>query len=464
MKAPATRSRGRLATAAGTAIAVAALSGIFIPSAQAAETQISDVTMRWGMNQEAGGGAYFGGCNFLSAGAAGDAGSSRVWTESDGFYSNAAGNVRIEKDGVDGTKVTPTWSTKCVDGAGRNVTPAAGSSTNNQVVLSAGQGTVDAGAGTANVQWDGDFTVVFYGGMTYWTASDPALSVEADGSATLTATASGYGSSMEDPTKWVSLAPQTVELATFTDAALTTDGFTGTPDYRGVVLTGVDNQVTSGPNAGAFPQSFIDFQHQTGQASYWYSSGGAADLKKVATGLSAAWIAPTTPADPGPTGDSQELEIGVEVPTAATPTTPEEFKWTIGGSGAVSLGSAQENAAGSFAATGALPAITVTDTRAEQPGWSLSGSVSEFSSGSGSFAANALGWTPTVANNTVGASAGQSVAPAAPGLARSAVLASASAGHASGSADISAGLSLLAPAGTPAGSYTSTLTITALSD
>ncbi len=453
---------GRLAAALGTAAAVAALSGVFAPAAQAAESSITDVTLRWGLSQEAGGGSYFGGCNYLSAGKAGNTGSSRVWTEADGFYAASAGNVSIEKDGANATKVAPTWATKCIGAAGTPVTPAPGSSTNNQVVLSAGTGVVDAAAGTAKVQWDGDFTAVFYGGLTYWTASDPELTVNADGTATLTATASGYGASMEDTTKWEAISPRVIDLAKFTDASLTASGFSGTPVYRGVVVTGVDNQVTTGANAGAFPQSYIDFQKLTGQASYWYSSGGGADPKKVAAPLAASWTAPTTPS-PEPSDDSQAVEIGVDVPVT-TPTTPEEFKWSIAGTGAVNLGSAQQNQAGSFAATGALPTITVTDTRSGQSGWSLSGSVSGFTSGAGSFAASALGWAPALANNTVGAAAGAAVAPAAPGLGSSAVLASVGNGHTAGSVDVNAALNLLAPAGTATGSYTSTLTITALSD
>ncbi|MDR0366341.1 MAG: hypothetical protein LBH68_05895, partial [Bifidobacteriaceae bacterium] len=53
---------------------------------------------------------------------------------------------------------------------------------------------------------------------------------------------------------------------------------------------------TTGADWGSFPQDFVDFQMLTGQSSYWYSSGGAADAKKPAKELAVSWTISTPPA------------------------------------------------------------------------------------------------------------------------------------------------------------------------
>ncbi|HMR49356.1 MAG TPA: HtaA domain-containing protein [Arachnia sp.] len=447
-----------------TAVALAAaLSVGGMTAANAAPTTVDDITLTWGLSKEAGGGAYFGGCNFLSAGKAGNAGSSRLWTEADGFYKSSEGNVSIVKDGASGP-VTPTWATKCQGANGSAVNTSAASSTNNRVVFSGGSGTVDLDAGTASVSWTGSFSVVFYGGLTYWHASNPTLTVNADGTGTLKATAGGYGASMEDPSQWVPLADQQITLANLTGVSLTEDGFSKTPDYLGVVLSNVTNQVTTGANAGAFPEDYVAFHDLTGQSSYWYSSGGAADPKKPATPLAIAWDVeagsePGNPGEPGEPGnpgtgqgeDQGDVDVTVKVPETTEPPV-EALKLSV--SGSANLGQATASAAG-FTASGVLPVVTVTDTR--QGGtWSVSGQLGAFSSTSGSIPAAALGWAPTlVAGN---AQAGATVAPNAPGLGTAATLGSGAAGE----SQLSADLSLVAPATTTAGDYTAKLVLTAL--
>lgn len=162
--------------------------------------------------------------------------------------------------------------------------------------------------------------------------------------------------------------------------------------------------------------------------------------------------------------DADGLPITVVVPEA--PQDPGTFSWTIaGGTGAVDLGTATATAAG-FSATGALRTVTVTDTRLDVPAWTLTGQVGAFTSAGGqSFGGQSLGWTPALSQNTVGAVAGAAVAPGTgtdAGLAPSRTLVSAAAGHAKGSVAVDAALALLAPADTPAGAYTATLTLTAL--
>ncbi|MDR2565944.1 MAG: WxL domain-containing protein [Bifidobacteriaceae bacterium] len=298
--------RGAALLAAG-ALGLAG-AAVFAEAAVAADVAVEDVTLAWSINDESGGGAYYGGCNFLSAGVAGNAGSAKVWTEADGLWTAQDGDVSIEKPTASGVWEAPTWATKCQNAAGQAVTTAAGSTTGNRVVFADGAGVVDLDSGTATVEWEGGFTVVFYGGMTYWSASDPVLTVNADGTGQLTATASGYKASMADPTLWEELTPQAIVLADFQGITLSETGFTLAPEYRGVAVTGV-TQSQTGADWGSFPQSFVDFQLLTGQSSYWYSSGTGGDAKKPAQPVAVAWsiASPPPPLNPQVTVSRSEL-------------------------------------------------------------------------------------------------------------------------------------------------------------
>jgi hypothetical protein len=287
-----TRARRRLAIAIACALASGGLVVMVTGPAQAAEQSVSDVDLTWSLSDEQGGGAFAGGCNFLSAGKAGNTGSSRQWTESDGFFKATDGDVSVEKPNASDQYVATTWADRCKDKNGTTVTAGnAATTTGNRVKLSRGTGTIDAATGAATISWTGSFTSAFYGGMTYWSATDPRLVIGADGTGTLTATASGYGTTMDDQTKWVPLPPRTVTLAEFEDVDVTTLGFTATPSYLGTPV-----ETASTPQAaktaaneaywGSFPQSFVDFQQETGQSSYWYTSGGARDTAKPATPVS----------------------------------------------------------------------------------------------------------------------------------------------------------------------------------
>jgi hypothetical protein len=461
----ANRHRARRAVAGLGVLALGAAAALVtaLPAA-AAPAGVDDVQLRWTLNQETGGGAYFGGCNFLSAGKAGNTGSSRVWTEADGFYASSAGSVTIEKPTAAGGTEQPTWATKCVGANGSAVSPAPGSSTLNQAVFSDGTGTVDVAAGTATVSWDGDVTVAFYGGMTYWTFSDPVLTVAADGTGQLTGTASGYGTSMEDQTQWVEVAPEQIVLADLTGVSVDADGFTVTPDYLGVEVTPTTGtQTRTGASWGSFPQSFVTFQGKTGQTSYWYSSGGSADPKKVTQPLSVAWTVDATGpgTDPGTDPGTGEEDVDLEVTVPAAPEPTGELTWSVGGgAGAVSLGTAQADAS-AFTAAGQLKPVTVSDTRTSGSAWTVNGAVSDFAGSAGSFDGSALGWTPAVTSNTVGAVVGAPVAAGTgSGLSVASTLASAPAGHAAGSVAVDAALALRLPLDTPAGDYTGVLTLT----
>ncbi|MDK8434707.1 MULTISPECIES: HtaA domain-containing protein [unclassified Brevibacterium] len=263
-------------------------------------------TLYWSLNQEANGGAFYGGCNFLSAGKSKDSGSARVWPSGGGgFYKSNSGNVTIQKP-TGSTFREASWDSRCLDATGETVsTSRKGSWTQSRVAIKDGEvSETDSGV---TVQWKGSFTVAFYGGMTYWSATDPKLEVDSNGKSTLVADLSGYGADMFDSSKWITLEPESITMANFKnidiDALLDDGHITATPDYLGLKydnkgkegssgssVGGADENASAqaeknGENAdiwGAFPQSFVDFQHKTGQYSYWFTSGGVRDPYKPA--------------------------------------------------------------------------------------------------------------------------------------------------------------------------------------
>lgn len=248
---------------------------------------ITNAQLRWGLNRESSSGAFAGGCNFLSAGAAGDAGSARVWTEADGFYAARSGAVSVEKATAAGGWTAASFATKCLDPSGAAVTASSlTASTQTQVVIDGGRGS--ASAAGLSLSWQGSFTVAFYGGMTYWSVTDPQLTLDASGNGALTATASGYGASMDDTTTWDVLTPQTIVLAELRGVPLDSTGFAALPEYLGVASQIGGQAAQTSDNAaywGSFPASFVQFQTLTGQAGYWLTSGGQRDPAKPATTL-----------------------------------------------------------------------------------------------------------------------------------------------------------------------------------
>ena len=266
-------------------------------------TVLDDAVFRWGINNESNNGAFFGGCNFLTAGKAPSAGGSAVFTQAQ-YAAQGAGvdaNVRIEKPNASGEYQLASWGTKCLTRTGAPVTSSVNSAfTESQVVITGGKGTVDPSTDSASIQWTGSFTISYYGGLTYWYATDPKLTV-VNGVGTLTATASGYGTDMFDQTKWVELASREITLANLPNVKLTSKGLSTQPAYVGVanVSTGGSHQPQADKTSanaaywGSFPQDFIDFQAETGQLAYWYSSGGSQDAAKPALAMHVGYDAST---------------------------------------------------------------------------------------------------------------------------------------------------------------------------
>lgn len=267
---------------------------------------VTNAQLRWGLNAESGAGAFAGGCNFLSAGRAGDAGGARVWSAADGLYRAQDGAVRIEKPTATGGWERARWETRCLDARGNAVSVSSTTSTSgNQVVIDGGVGT--RRDGELVVRWSGSFTVAYYGGMTYWSVTDPVLTLGADGNGRLTGTASGFGTSMEDMTRWEEISGRTVVLAEIRGAdTAAAGGFSVVPEYLGVGTSGAGQVARTSANAahwGSFPQSFVDFHRLTGQQGYWLTTGGVRDAAKPATSVIVSYDA-AAPIAPPPVADA----------------------------------------------------------------------------------------------------------------------------------------------------------------
>ncbi|AQX81080.1 hypothetical protein BWO91_14855 [Plantibacter flavus] len=310
------------------------------PAAMAADSTIDDAVFTWGINNESNNSAFQpGAINLLSAGEIAKTSGADTVVESE--WKQNDGNVAIQKKQADGTWAPSTWAGLRTTATGGPITPPSSANySDNRVAISGGTGTVNVEAGTAEIQWDGTFTAAYYQGLTQFSASDPKLTVDADGTGVVTATLSGYGTSMDDTNVFVVLEPrQDVVVATLSGVDVTETGFTVTPDYLGRVISvspSGNPQSTTGANAGSFPQSFVDFQVLTGMASYWYSSGGAADAAKPTTPLGVSYtVAPVVPEVVPATITKQPAGVTVEDAGKATFTVeaagdgPLSYRWEL---------------------------------------------------------------------------------------------------------------------------------------
>lgn len=201
--------------------------------------------------------------NYFSAG---------VSDGSEATYSAQTGNVAVYQVSSSGTEALATYATR-----GEHLT----SGGRQLVRLSDGVGRVEAD-GSAQVDWAGSFSVNFYGGLVPFTITDPQLTVAADGNGELTGTIVGCAANMGGgPCTPLPSAPVTV--ATFAGVHINPEEvLTVNPDYAGVeVETGSGTaQKREGEGWGAWPQSMVTYQEDTGLSSYWYSSGSGSDPKK----------------------------------------------------------------------------------------------------------------------------------------------------------------------------------------
>lgn len=269
---------------------------------------VTDAVLRWGVNDESNNNAFAPGTfNFLSAGTAPDPGSGgqvitaqATWPATGATAWRAtSGKVRIEKN----TSTGPVLATFAGLRTGPDGQPLGGPAveifSNHQVVIAGGTGEVDPGAGTATIRWKGSFTVFYYSGMSFYTVTDPVLVVTPSG-ARITASGSGYASSMEDTTKWSPVPATPITLADLQGVGLeelgADEGFTAPTAYLGVrydAPAGGIAQVRTGASWGAVPASMLAFLEKVGMAAYWYSSGGSGDRFKPTKPVTVSWDAGT---------------------------------------------------------------------------------------------------------------------------------------------------------------------------
>lgn len=461
------RSTPAVVTAIG--IVVALIVG-FVPPAQAAPAGVGAATLEWSFNntiQNTWSGAVADGgpdvaCHFLSAG---------VSEGAEDTYSSQAGNVTIlKRTGADGegnpVVEQPTFANRCLRPGGGLI--------DQKVVWSGGAGTVDPVTGETSISFTGTLSINFNNHRSPVHITNPVLTVDADGNGALTATVGGYRGAQGSPERTLLEPVANVVIADLSGVeSANEEGFTVTPEFFGVTATVVNNWPTEPAttitvptqavidgkgenNWGSWPETFTDFIYRTGLNSYFHSSNAnptnAADANKAPLPLTVDYGTTPEPAE-------NEQVVVVVVPEAGD----GEFVWQIEGTDrVVALGTAA-NAGDHWAASGSMVPIVVSDTRSGGPTWSISGQVSDFSGGiSGSF----VGWTPQIISPGAGATEGEAVASgfdSGPGLSTSAVLAAAETGHPTGSAVIGAELILKLPIATEPGSYSTTLTITALS-
>jgi Bacterial Ig-like domain (group 3) len=174
-------------------------------------------------------------------------------------------------------------------------------------------------------------------------------------------------------------------------------------------------------------------------------------------------------------------ECGGPSETIETTINPGALSISVADTSTVVLPSPQLNAQGTYLTTsGRIHPVTVTDTRAGNPGWVVSGQVSDFTNTTGPtttpIAGVNLGWIPNVIDSSSGfVVPGAVVTPATaplvvdPGTATAGVglqvsrtLAAVTPGFGTGTTHLDAALALNVPTTVIAGTYDATLTLTAI--
>ena len=179
---------------------------------------------------------------------------------------------------------------------------------------------------------------------------------------------------------------------------------------------------------------------------------------------------PEQPGEPGQPGEggSGDIPVTAEIPGLGDGT-PDDGEGTGGeqpGDGALVLSIADggldlgnvRNAGDRLRLAGTLPTVSVTDSRAANPGWSVTGQATDLATAQERVVrAENLGWAPYV--HTGPATPGQAVQPrlaGGPGLALPATLGT---GADVGTADLAADVDLEVPVDTAAGTYTGGVTV-----
>ncbi|GAA2792251.1 Ig-like domain-containing protein [Kitasatospora paracochleata] len=295
--------------------------------------------------------------------------------------------------------------------------------------------------------------------------------------AVFTSTDSGFSGSTSAPVAYT-ISPK--------GAAATTTALAVTPSGSATAGTAVQLAATVSPAAAGTVQ-FLDNGTVVGAVPVTAGSAQTS-LTTLAEG-DHSFTAAFTPADATQYAASASQAVPFTVTPVVTPPNPggptppapvsETITTTVApGALVISVAGANvtlppltlNNDSTRFAATGPIQTVTVTDTRAGAPGWSVSGQVAPFTSGGNSINAQNLGWAPNLVSKGDGlkVTLGGAVNPAnaveandagALGLKSARTLATATG---LGTAKLGADLTLLAPTSTQAGTYQGVLTLTAI--
>jgi len=182
----------------------------------------------------------------------------------------------------------------------------------------------------------------------------------------------------------------------------------------------------------------------------------------VAASANQTGTAPTTGAAPGGPADPQFPSYPFPSPAAY----PTHCGVNLGTGSFITTGAL---AGQYYSANGFINEVTVSDNRDTGAAWTVNGTMGTFSNGSSTFSGSRLGWSPKV--NSVTSSqvvtAGPVVDPSitndnTSGLGTARVLATATAGSATGIATLDARLKLLIPVTAAAGTFTGALSLSAI--
>ncbi|HWH25615.1 MAG TPA: Ig-like domain-containing protein [Pseudolysinimonas sp.] len=249
-------------------------------------------------------------------------------------------------------------------------------------------------------------------------------------------------------------------------AITTTTSLTAGASASTVTLTATvkDGAATATAAAG----SVVFKEGATTVATVPVASGVAsASLTGVADGAHSytAQFQPSNGAYSGSTSAPASVQVGgitaTSNVTATIPTGVGTLTLT-GVSSTVALGTAALSG-GTLNASGNLASVVTDSRQLDYPAWSLTGQVGNFTAGSKTLDGKYLGWTPAVSGDAAGSAAGAVIAPAptsTDGLKVIRTLATGSPNAAGTITNASAVLLLKAPANTPAGAYSATLTLT----
>jgi hypothetical protein len=372
-------SRGRSTLAV---VALVAL-GLSWSAAQAGDAAAQPVTLtgavlEWSVNDESNTGAFNGQCNFMSGG---------ISDGSAATYRATDRGATVLKRTTAGTDVPVSdYAARCRDANGTTVTAGGTARLGQKVRYSGGSGTIDPATGEATIAWSGTFSLNYYGSLVPFWFSDPVLRVDAAGNGTVTATVGGYASSIDDPDERELIEPiPDVEIATLRGVqGANLDGFVATPVFEGVQVDAAESpQIRVLPGWGSWPVSHVRAMERLGLGAFWYTTGGAADVRKPADPVVVAYgtgTAPTTTTTTPPTTAAPTTAAPTTVPpTTVSPTTAPTAP-ASGGLG-VSAGVLSSSGAGSSSPSSSSTARRSSSGSTAGTGSSATGSTVTGSTG-----------------------------------------------------------------------------------